>query len=160
MRTPFTVIRNALIALAWVATLAVVLQVGKAEAKRMVLNCDIEEGSPQPHDSTQIMIDEDEEIVIYHFQFFTGRGSLQNFRVEGPLPEGVTSRDMLIDRSMKITINTKNVIQANDASGALIITKHDGRFVYAFVTPILTKDGNWVPFGNTLRGTCTKSPFD
>jgi len=159
MRTPITVIRNALIALALVATLAVVLQAGKAEAKRIVLNCDIEEGLAQL-DSTQIMIDEDKGIVIYHFQYLKGPGPLQKFRIEGPLPEGVTSRDMLIDQSMKITINTKNMIQANDASHVFIITKHDGRFVYAFVTPIPTKDGNWFAFSNTLRGTCTKSPFD
>ena len=160
MRTRFTMIRNVLIALAWAATLVVVLPVGKAEAKRIVLNCDIEEGSSQPYDSTQIMIDEDKGIVIYHFQFLTGPGPLQKFRVEGPLPEGVTSRDMFIDRSMKITINTKNMIQVNDASGALIITKHDGRFVHAFVTPIPTKDGNWVAFGNNHWGTFAKSPFD
>ena len=40
MRTRFTVIRNALIALAWAATLAVALQAGKAEAKQIVQNCE------------------------------------------------------------------------------------------------------------------------
>ena len=151
-----TLTRNALIALAWAASLTVVLQADKAEAKRIILNCEIEGG----YGSTQIMIDEKEGIVIYHFQYLTGPGPLQKFQYKGPLPKGVTSKDEFIDVSMKITINTENFILANDESSAFIITKHDGRFVKAFVTPVPMGDGEWFAFGNTHEGTCVKSPFD
>ena len=152
-------IQNALSATAWVAALAVVVPAANAEAKQIVLNCEIEEGASQGQLSTQIMIDEDDGIVIYHFQYHKGSGPLRKLQLESPLPEGVP-REKIIDVSMKITMNNDNFIMANDHSGAFVITKHDGRFVYSFVTPVPTKDGNWFAFGNTHWGTCVKSPFD
>ncbi|WP_316978870.1 hypothetical protein [Shumkonia mesophila] len=137
-----------LIVSAWLAVLGVVASTAYADAKRIVLNCTIEEGAPQAYRSIQIMIDENIGIVIYNYQLV---GDNYNREI---------NKDTFIDLSMKISINDSKFMLANNSSGAFVITKHDGRFVHAFVTPIPAKDGNWVAFGNTHWGTCARSPFD
>lgn len=132
----------------WLAATIIVAATAHAEAGRIVLNCMIEEGAPEAYRSIQIMIDEDQGIVIYNYQLI------------GHDHKREIQKDTFIDISMKISINDSNFILANDSSGAFVITKHDGRFVHSFVMPIPTKDGNWVAFGNTHWGMCSKSPFD
>ena len=154
-------IQNALSAATGVAALAIVVPAANAEAKQIVLNCEIESGAPERYRSTQIMIDEDAGFVIYNFQHHKGSGPLRKFRVEGPLLEG-EPREIIIDVSMKITESNDWYMLANDDKGAFVITKHDGRFAYSFVIAFPTNDdaGIWIPFGNTHLGTCAKSPFD
>src|SRR5207249_657060 len=97
--------------------------------------------------SKQVMIDEDKKIIIYDFQLI------------GSNPRRQVGPDEYVDISMKITLNNKQLIMANDISGAFLMTKHDGRFVKAYVTPVPTHDGNFAALGNTHWGTCIRSPF-
>ena len=59
------------------AALAIVVQPGNAQAKQLVLNCEIEEGASQASLSTQIMIDENEGFVIYHFQNHNNKRTIE-----------------------------------------------------------------------------------
>lgn len=152
-------IQNALNVATGVAALAIVVPAANAEAKQIVLNCEIESGASERYRSTQIMIDEDAGFVIYNFQYHKGSGPLRKFRMEGPLLEG-EPREITLDVSMKITVSNDWFILANDNNGAFVITKHDGRFAHSFVTPLSTNDGIWITFGNTHLGTCGRSPFD
>lgn len=121
----------------------------KPSGQEIVLDCKIEEGAPQGFDSTQIMIDEYRGIVVYHFGgnlnpiVISSAGGIKNY----------------IDLSMKININDDKFLVASDDNGAIVITKHDGKFVNSFVSPVPLPDGNWFAFGNTLWGTCAKNPF-
>lgn len=98
---------------------------------RTVLNCQIEQSG---YGSTQIMIDEDEKIVIYHFQ-------------------------LSVHVPMNIYLNNKKLILANNESSVFVMTKHDSKFAYAWVTPVPTRDENFFAFSNSLSGTCVISPF-
>jgi len=126
--------------------------VRKPSGQEIVLNCEIEEGSKAPYDSTQIMIDEYRGIVIYHFNY-TG-GNLNPIRVYHS-----DTGNQYIDLSMKISKKSDDFIVANNDDGAIVITKSDGKFVNAYVSPVPLLDGNWFAFGNTIWGTCAKSPF-
>ena len=148
-RAHWVVIRNALIVFAWVGALAVVAQPVRAEAKPIVLNCNIEESG---YKDTQITIDEDAGTVIYN-SHLTGPDPIVEFQSE----DGTKTK---IDVSMKITINTEKFIMANDQSGAFVLTKHDVRFAHAWVLPFKGPDGSYFAFANNLSGTCVKSPFD
>jgi hypothetical protein len=143
--------------LATAAIVAVILVPGVAEAEiatgQVVLNCEIEEGAPEDYRATKIMIDETNGFVIYHFQHHNSSDPTRTIELE----DGNKGE---VDFSMKITINNSRFIMADDMNGAFIITKHDGRFVHAFVNSIPLNDGNFVAFGNVHWGTCAKSPFD
>jgi hypothetical protein len=110
-------------------------------AAPLVLHCKITEGAQIP--SVTILVDEAESIVVY--------GGARS-QIGG-------SSGALIDLSMKITLRDDRVIVANDTRGAIVITKHDGKFVHSFVTAIPLPNGNYGMLGNTIWGECTKSPF-
>jgi hypothetical protein len=115
-----------------------------------VLNCKIEEGAPKGSDTTQIMIDEEKGVVIYHYQWI-GPDHIRTIQRDG--------QTLYIDTSMKITIKDARFIKANDESGAFVITKHDGRFVHAFVTPVPLPAGEFFAFGNVHSGVCSLNPW-
>jgi len=133
---------TAFITTAWIA-----IGILAARAEPLILNCEIESGAPEGYRSIQIMIDEAEKVVVYNYQLLKGRGYVQK------------SGDGTIDMSMKVEINNNDFILANDATGAIVITKRDGKFVKAWAMPVPTNDGNWEAFGNTHWGKCIKSPF-
>jgi hypothetical protein len=118
-----------------------------ADAKQTVLSCKIEEGSSAKYDSTQIMIDEEERQVIYHFQLV------------GADPIRKLGEGSFVDLSMKITINNDKIVMANDASHVFVMTKHDAKFVHAFVMPIPTPDGNFAAFWKHSLGNVHQEPI-
>ena len=143
-------LRNTMSKTALAATLAMVVFTANAEAKQIVLNCEIEGG----YQTTQIMIDDDKGIVIYHFQYHNSSDSLRKFQSKD-------GKEIIVDMSMKITLNNDNFIMANNDSGLFLITKHDGRFVHPFVLPLpQTSSSGYSAFDNTHRGKCSKGPFD
>jgi hypothetical protein len=99
------------------------------------------------------MIDEEKAIVIDNFQSNKGVTHFQKFRSQ-------SGDEVTLDISLKITVKSAQLILAHDDNGAILITKDDGKFVRSFVTPFPLNDGKWVAFGNTLWGTCTRSPFN
>ena len=123
--------------------------------KELILNCEIEEGAPARYASTKILIDEERGIVVYHF----------NLEGKDLNPLRLTIDDTgaargYFDLSMKISISTPQFLMANDIEGAFLITKRDGKFVHAFVSPFHANDGNVYAMANTHWGTCSKSPFE
>jgi hypothetical protein len=145
------------------ALMAGVLLPMEAKYEPMVLNCGVEEGGPKDGNDIQILIDMDQKIVVYNYQMIK-HGKIENgryivkFKVEGQ-PEGSASEEQALDMSMKISIDTKDFLQADDVGGAIIITKHDARFVKAYVTPVQGNDGRWIALGNVHWGKCNQSPF-
>jgi hypothetical protein len=127
---------------------ATLMQLADVEAKQLVLNCDISEGAPEGYRSIQIVIDEEKKFVIYNSQL-TGTNPLRQ------VGEG-----QYVDLSMKISLNNAKLLMANDVSGSFLMTKSDGHFVHAWVVPIETKAGAYIPFANIHSGTCAKGPFD
>jgi len=117
-----------------------------AEAKPLILNCEILEGASER--STQIMIDEENRIAVYNYQLVG-----PNWR------KPVGTEGNYIDLSMKITSNNSKFIQANDNSGALLMTKSDAKFVKVWVAPILLNNGDIFAFSQTHEGKCTQNPF-
>lgn len=145
----------------------VLVQPVNADPARMVLNCKIEYGAPER--LMQIMIDADAKIVIYDYQNFKDQPNFkEKFYFKGkdqprPVLEFKLDDGQTVygDISMNITTNDKQRVQANDDSGAVLITKHDGRFARSWVIPVPAKSGkDFVAFGNTHLGTCSRSPFD
>ena len=126
--------------------------VRRPSGQEIVLDCKIE-GAPRGWDSTQIMIDEHRDIIIYGFQLPANRGSYNPIHRVGK-----GSGTGYIDLSMKITMNNDNFIMANDTSGALVINKHDGRFVKSFVTLIPVTIGSWFAEATRLRESAPKAP--
>jgi hypothetical protein len=134
-----------------------VLNATQAEAKRLVLNCQITKGASAER-SPKILIDEDAGIVVYNFN---ESGFTIIARSQG-CPGCYTNLDMKI--TMK---NEKVLMAANDPKDekeliatAFVMTKHDGKFVHSFVATSPLPDGNFLAVGHTLWGTCAKSPFD
>jgi len=130
-----------------------VINVPVADAKQLILNCQITEGVPEPYRSRKIkiLIDEDAGIVVYDFNEKVG------FKV------AVQSEDCkgcYIDLSMKITLRNEKVLLANSTTSAFVMTKHDGKFVRSDVTPLPLPNGDYAALGNTIWGPCTKSPFN
>jgi hypothetical protein len=119
-----------------------------AEAKPLILNCEILEGASEGHRSTQIMIDEENRIAVYNYQLVG-----PNWR------KPVGAEGNYIDLSMKITSNNSKFIQANDNSGALLMTKSDAKFVKAWVIPVPLNNGDVFAFSQTHEGKCTQNPF-
>jgi hypothetical protein len=64
------------------------------------------------------------------------------------------------DLSMKITIKNEKVLVANDTMSAFVMTKHDGKFVRSNVMPFPLPNGDYAALGNTLWGSCARSPFN
>jgi hypothetical protein len=128
-----------------------VMNVSDADAKQLVLNCQITEGVSEPYRSPKILIDEDEGIVVYNFREKLGvKLTVQR----------EDCKDCYVDLSMKITIKNEKVLVANSDTSVFVMTKHDGKFVHSFVTPFPLPDGNYTALGNTLLGTCAKTPFN
>ena len=113
---------------------------------KVVLNCEIAD-APSKSRFIQILVDEDQDIVKFHF-------------------------NLKIPISMKITFKNDEFILAHKSSATLdkdgrrtlspsvfIISKTDGSFAYSFVTPVLIS-GNFIAFGNSLMGKCVRNPFD
>ena len=118
----------------------------------LILNCQIQEGLPIPADrKVTILIDEAKAKVIYGYVATVPRDS--NGMIK--LADGKLSDD-----SMAIFVNNQKMIMANNPTGSIVFTKHDGRFAHSFVSVFPLKDGNFFPFGNALLGTCSRSPFN
>ena len=97
------------------------------------------------------MIDEDVGIVVFDFSEKVG------FKVPA---ESDGCKGCYLDLAMKITLKNEKLLLANDIQSAFAMTKHDGKFVRSSVTPVPLPDGNYAVLGNTLWGTCAKSPFN
>jgi hypothetical protein len=133
------------------AILILVISATNAEAKQLVLTCQITQGASEPYRSAKILIDEDAGIVVYDFN--------EKFGVKLKL-ESKDCNGCYADLSMKITMKNEKVLVANNTTSAFVMTKHDGKFVHSFVTPLPLPDGNYAALGNTLWGACAKSPFN
>lgn len=134
------------------AALAIlVTSVTDAETKQLVLNCQITEGGSERYLSTKILIDEDAGIVVYNYNEKTGT------KLATPSED---CKGCYVDLTMKITMKNEKALLANDTTSAFVMTKRDGKFVHSFVSLLPLPDGNFLAFGNTLWGTCAKSPFD
>src|SRR5258706_389952 len=77
-----------------------VMNVPGADAKQLVLNCQITEGVPEPYRSRKIMIDEDAGIVVFGFNEKVGvKVAVQSEDCKG----------CYMDLSMKITMKNEKV---------------------------------------------------
>jgi hypothetical protein len=120
-----------------------------AEAKQMVLNCEIQnvaqdvEGEPGVKSNllidpkTDILIDEEQAIIIYGYVV----GWANQAR-------------------MNITKSHPNLIVAKGAQETIVITKNDGRFLYVGYFLAGSLDNGYFTVSATIqRGRCLVNPF-
>jgi hypothetical protein len=127
------------------------MNVTYADAKQLVLNCQITAGVPEPYRSRKIMIDEDAGIVVFDFNEKVGVKLLM---------ESENCKGCYADLSMKITLKNEKLLLANNNYSAFAMTKHDGKFVKSSVMPVPLPNGDFAVLGDTLWGTCSKGPFN
>src|SRR5258708_4316902 len=115
-----------------------VMNVTDADAKQLILNCQITKGV-SPDRSPKILIDEEAGTVVYNFNEKLGVGLIM-------LHEGC--KGCYVNLSLKITTKNEKVLVANDPASVFVMTKHDGKFVHSFVAPFPLPDGDFLAFGN------------
>ncbi len=129
----------------------------EAGADPVILNCESTDEVGKHPNQLGMLIDEQNRFVIYPYTNAVGE-LLKSRRPDGLIPN--PNGDGFISFDMKMSLLSSNLIVANDTTGVIAITKHDGKFVYAGVVALPLGDGTFSAMAIERWGTCARSPFE